>query len=57
MDLVDEYEGEDYEEYNTATDRTLFVEILEEDKVIKPSPETKKRKKTSTDMVPSIQYP
>ena len=57
MDLVDEYEGEDYEEYSTATDRTLFEKILEEDKVIEPSPETQKWKETSADMVLSIQYP
>ena len=56
IDLVDKYEGEDYEEYNIATDRTLFEKILEEDKVIEPSPETQKRKETSADMVPSIQY-
>ena len=57
MDLEDEYEGENYEEYNTAIDRTLSKKMLEEDKVINLSPETQKRKKTSVDMVPSIQYP
>ena len=37
LTLVEEYEGENFEEYDIAVDGTLPEETLEEDQVIEPS--------------------
>ena len=54
MSLVDEYEGEDFEEDNSST---LPEEILVEDKSVEPSPEISEPQEISGDLVPVSQCP
>ena len=54
MSLVDEYEGEDFEEDHSST---LPEETLGEDEIVEPSPEVIEQQEISEDLVPISQYP